>query len=175
MSTLILRGATIEKTESYCSSAGQCTTEIHFEAAWSEPVCEQLHWTKEPEGFGNGSLDGQLAGISMIVEPNGKDLKDYRYEISIDTVGKFKHKASVKDNEVVDRSLTFIVTTTAEDAHLVLDKWLRMVGPSDSKAQVKVQYNAKQQMELPAAEAEETPIDKPRGRKRNIAEAGAVQ
>jgi len=169
MSSITFRGATIKSYTSYCSTGGQRCIEIEFDAAWTKPVCNEMGWTEEPEGFGNGSLDGQLSATSMICEPNGKELKDYRFDTGVDKIGSFKHKAKVKDGEVVDRSLTFIATTTAEDAHEVLDKWLRMVGPSDSTAVVVVKYNAKEQLPLvddkqatiPGAEPE-----KPRGRKK---------
>lgn len=188
MSKITFRGATIDKYESYCSNAGQTTVEIHFKASWSEPVCETMGWTKEPKGFGNGSLDGKLAGISMMVEPNGAQLRDYRFDIRIDSIGKFKHVAKEKDGEVVDRSLTFIATTTDESAPLCLDKWLRAVGPSDSTAQVAATYNAEEQMDLaedgePSEEDSDTetaPVEsatltKTRGRRREHPATEAVQ
>lgn len=175
MSNLLIRGTTVEEVLSYCSTAGQRMIEATLEADWSEPVCPEMGWTVEPEGFGNGSLDGKLNGINMILEPNKKDLKDARFDIAISTVGTFKHKATVKDGAVVDRKLRFKITTVAEDAHLVFNNWLTQVGPSDSKAQCRIIYNAEEQMTMDAPPAEAVPSEvteeRPRGRKMKLADA----
>jgi hypothetical protein len=130
-----------------------------------------MNWTEQPQGFGNGGLRGKLTGISLTLEPNSKDLKDYALELhQLGSISSFKHKVNVKKGEIVGESLTFVVTTMDPDAHVVLDKWVEMVGPSDSTAQLKVQYNAKQQMSLDDQPAADAPAeDKPRGRKRTEA------
>lgn len=174
MSQLTLRGVTVEDVYCYCSNEGKRTVEITCRAAWSDTVCDELAIVKEPSGFGNGSLKVQLAAVSMILEPNSKPLKDYRADMSISKMDKLRHIAKTEEGDVVTRQMEFVVTTIAEDAMLVMDKWLTFVGPSDSTAQCKITYNAKQQLELVEPDATtDVPAgeDKPRGRKRNVAEA----
>ena len=174
MSKIIFRGATIDRIKSYCTKAGHRTVEIAFRAAWTDTVCEEMNWQLEPTGFGNGALEGKLAGKSMAVIPNGVKLKDYGFDIPINTVEKFKHVAEVEDGDVVSRHLRFVVKTISDDAPLVLDNWLKNVGPSDSLAQVTVQYNTEEQMPLVDPSAPETTEAAPRGRRKATAD-GAVQ
>lgn len=174
--SLLLRGVTVQDVAMYCSNEGKRTVEIKCRAAWSDTVCEELGVVAEPNGFGNGSLKCQLAAISMILEPNSKQLEDYRLDIAVSKADKFRHIAKTEEGDVVTRQLEFVVTTIAEDAAVVMDKWLTHVGPSDSTAQCKITYNAKQQLPLTesgdSAPAEEPVGEKPRGRKRS---AEAVQ
>lgn len=167
MSNLILRGVTVQDVSLYCNNEGKRVAEIKCRAAWSDTVCEEMGWAKEPLGFGNGSLNSSLGAISVILEPNSKGLKDYRIDITASKVDKFRHLAKTEEGETVTRQLEFVISTLAEDAALVLDKWLVNVGPSDSTAQCKINYNAKQQLELVEPPAGED--DKPRGRKREQA------
>jgi len=153
MSSILIRGAAIEQCLFYCNSAGQRTAEISFSSAWTQPVCEAFGWVFEREGDGSGSLDGSLAGISMMCEPNGKDLKPYRFDIPISKVHAFKHKAHVEDGKTKRRELTFIVTTVDDGAMPAVWEWIKSVGPSDSKAQLKITFNAEEQMELPETDS----------------------
>ncbi len=170
MSQLIIRGAHIESYSGYVANNGQFTIEAKLRANWTEPVCSEMGWTVEPQGFGNGNLDGQLYGISMILEPNKQALKDYRLDIGIAKVDKFKHVAKVKDGEVEGRELEFVVTTCAEDAGAVLENYMRHCNPGDDRGQCKITYNAEEQQSLVEGE-EEVVAEKARGR-RKAAEAG---
>lgn len=170
MSQLIIRGTKITKINGFVSANGQMTYEFVCRASWSDVVCKAMCWTEEPIGFGTGALDGKLHGISMILEPSSKNLKDYRFDLSISQVGKFKHIAKIEDGEVSGRELEFAVTTVAEDAHIVLDNYLRHCGPGDDRGQARITFNAEAQQKLeeqPEGEIEE----KARGRKAKSAEA----
>ncbi len=148
MSQLIIRGAHIQSYEVYCASNGQFTIEAKIRANWSDTVCREMKWTEEPQGFGNGSLDGGLAGISMILEPNKQVLKDYRLDVGISKVSKFKHVAKIKDGKVEGRELEFVVTTVADDAGAVLENYVRHCNPGDDRGQCRITYNAKEQKKL---------------------------
>lgn len=170
MSQLIIRGTRIIEFSGSVSANGQMTYEFKCRSTWSDVVCREMGWTEEPVGFGNGSLDGKLHGISMILEPSSKPLKDYRFDLAISQVGKFKHLAKVEDGEVSGRELEFTVTTVADDAHIVLDNYVRHCGPGDDRGQAKITFNAEAQQKLeeqPEGEIEE----KARGRKAKSAEA----
>jgi hypothetical protein len=164
MSSLIVRGAKIEDASIYRSKGGQLTVDVKFRASWSDVVCETMAWTKEPSGFGNGALEGQLFGVSMMLEPTSKNLKDYRLDIGISQVSKFRHLAKTEDGEVVSRELEFIVSTIADDAPAVISEYIRHCGPGDDRGQLKLTYSAEEQQTLgeEGAPAEE----KPRGRKK---------
>jgi hypothetical protein len=126
-----------------------------------------MGWQTEPNGFGNGSLEGKLAAVSMSLEPSAKNLKDYRFEITCNSVHGFKHKAKTEDDTVTKRELEFIVTTVAADAATVLAGYIEHCGPAADAGQCKIQYSAEAQMEI--GEGEPVP-DKPRGRKKAAAE-----
>lgn len=168
MSQLILRGTSIDHVKMHCSTNGQMTYEITCRAAWSDTVCREMHWTEEPQGFGNGNLDGKLFGINFILEPTGKQLKDYRFDIPISQVAKFKHVAKIKDGEVSGRELEFVVTSVAEDAPVVLSSYMAHCNPGDDRGQAKIVYNAEEQTKL--GEDGKPADEKPRGRRKEPAE-----
>jgi hypothetical protein len=169
MSKLTLRGTSIEEIKSWCATNGQRTVEIKCKAAWSEPVCEEMGWSFDPSGFGNGSLEGSLSAVGMIIEPADKQLEDYRFDLAISKVDKFKHVVETDEGDIVSRHLQFVVTTIADDALAVLDQWLKVCGPAEAKGQCQIRYEAEKQMELgeggePAEEEAPEPVV--RGRKR---------
>lgn len=170
MSQLIIRGASLrETTFKATKKSGQMTTEATFRASWSKPVCKEMGWTEEPTGFGNGMLEGKLTGISMTMQPNDKKLKDYAFDISINSVGQFKHVILTdKDREGTREELQFVVTTVAEDAHAVFFQYMKMCNPAEDRGEVRITFSAEEQMELEEEEPE--PEAKPRGR-RKAAEA----
>ena len=100
-------------------------------------------------------------------------MKDYKFDVPADQVDSFKHVPVMKDGEVVDRKIRFVIKSSSDEVTMVTHHWLKNVGPSDSKAQCRINYNAKQQMPLPgtsngAGAAEETTpeaTDTPRGRR----------
>lgn len=164
MSQLITRGTALKEISAYCSENGQFTVEAKCRCSWSENVCNELGWTFNAEGFGNGSLEGKLLGISWIMEPNGKALKDYRFDLTINSVGKFRHILTKEDHH----ELEYVVTTVADDAIVVLSNYLAHCGPGEDLGQAKIVYNAEEQTTLGEGGA---PADeKPRGR-RKAAEA----
>ncbi len=174
MPQLIIRGARIAGSSFKEGTGGGVEFKILIEADWSEPVAEHLKWTQKPEGFGRGALLTKLVGKNFIMEPNSASLKDYRFDMQAGLIDQFKHIPVVKDGGVVDHKLSFIIHTTADDAHLPLYNWAKFVGASDSKAQCRLNYSdmEKDQMKLgedgkqptiPGAEAEP---EKPRGRKK---------
>lgn len=175
MSQIIFRGVTIEEANSFCGNDGKRTFEVKCRAAWSEPVCKEMGWSYEPDGFGNGSLDGSLATVNVAMEPNGKLLKDFAFDITASKISKFRHIAKIEDGDTVSRQLEFVITTLDEEAHTVLNNWLVSVGPSDSTAQCKATFNAKvkdgtvedkRQQTIPGTEVEPPAEEKPRGRKK---------
>lgn len=168
MASLIIRGTKLMEFTGYCANSGQMTYELKCRAAWSDTVCEAMGWQKEPAGFGNGSLEGGLFGISMILEPSSKTLKDYRFDIAIGKVASFKHIAKTEDGDVVHRELEFVVTTTAEDAPVVFSRYMEKCCPGDDRGQAKIQYSEEEQQELGD---EGAPAEKPRGRRKAAAEA----
>lgn len=165
MSSLLIRGAKIEKAEMSCANNGQRTIKITFRASWSDTVCREMGWSEEPVGFGNGSLDGQLFGISMMLEPSSKTLKDYRIDIPISQVGSFKHRAKTEDEHTVKREIEFVVTTVADDAAVVIDNYIKHVGPGAERAQCKITYSSEEQQELGEGGAPAEP-EKTRGRRK---------
>ncbi len=189
MSQLILRGVTIVNV-TLAASSPKREIEIKCRATWSDTVCKQMEWTEEPKGFGNGGLEGKLFGVNMILEPNKKELKDFRFDIPISLVSKFRHIAKSEDGEVTNRELEFVVTSVDDEAPLVLDNFLKHVSVSDDAGQCKITYSAEVQETLgeggqPAdkdqptlgegGEPAPTEIDKPRGRRKSAAASEAVQ
>ncbi len=168
MASILIRGTRIKEATMYCSQSGQRTIDFTCRASWTDTVCDQFGWQKEPNGFGNGSLEGKLAAISMRMEPNSKSLKDYAFDIPVSSVHGFKHKAKTEDDTVTKRELEFIVTTTAPDAHDVLSLYLEKCGPAEDAGQAKIQYSPEEQMEI-GEEGTPEPDAKPRGRKRDQA------
>jgi hypothetical protein len=168
MSSILIRGTRIKEATMYCSQSGQLAVDFTCRASWSDTVCETFGWQKEPNGFGNGSLEGKLAAISMRMEPNGKQLKDYAFDITITSVHGFKHKAKTEEGTVTTRELEFIVTTVAEDAPAVLANYIQHCGPGEDAGQCKIQYSADEQQTLEEAPAEEAPEEKRRGRKKEV-------
>lgn len=168
MSSLIIRGTRIMEYTGYCNNSGQHAVDFKCRANWSDTVCEGMGWAFEPKGFGNGSLEGKLFGINLIMEPNKKELKDYRFDIGISQVSKFKHIASVEEGDVVSRELEFVVTSVADDAAAVLKEYVQHCGPGDDRGQCRITYNAEEQQSLPTGEGEEAPEanEKVRGRKK---------
>lgn len=160
MSKLITRGTALQEYTAFCSSNGQRTVEAVFRCAWSDTVCEEMSWQKDPAGFGNGSLEGTLLGISLIMEPNAKNLKDYTFDLTISKVGKFKHVLTKDDHH----ELEYTITTVAEDAVEVLDRYLQKCGPADDRGQAKITFNAEEQQGL-VDEGEEV-VEKTRGRRK---------
>lgn len=167
MSQLLLRGCRIEDYTGYCSTSGQGTIEIKLRAAWTDTVAREMGWAEEPTGFGNGNLEGGLNGISMILEPNKKDLKDYRLDIKISKVYKFKHRAKTEGGDVVTRELECVVTTNEEGVVSYIEQYVCRCGPGDDRGQCKIVFNAEEQMKIegtePAAE------EKTRGRRKESA------
>lgn len=164
--SILIRGARVLDANMYCSNSGQRTIDVTFRAAWTVPVCEHFGWQQEPNGFGNGSLEGKLAAISLKLEPSSKLLKDYSFEIPISSVHGFKHRAKTEEGTTTKRELEFIFTTTAPDAAQVLANYIEKCGPAEDAGQCKVAYSPEQQMEIGeegAAEEAETPR---RGRKK---------
>jgi hypothetical protein len=169
MASIIIRGTRIKEATMYCSQSGQLTVDYVCRASWTDTVCEAFGWQKEPNGFGNGSLDGKLAAITMKLEPAAKTLKDYAFELAINSVHGFKHRAKTEDDTVTKRELEFTVTTVAEDAAMVLSRYIQHCGPADDAGQAKIQYSPETQMEI-GEEAEGSEADgKRRGRKRDQA------
>lgn len=175
MSQIIIRGTKIEEV-SFKPGNPSPIFKIKCRANWSETVCEAMAWSKEPQGFGNGNLEGQLLGISMILEPSARTLKDYRFDMKISSVGSFRHLAKTEDEKVVRRELEFVVTTIAEDAAVVLANYVAHCGPADDAGQCKITYSAEEQGTLTETPAEGE-ADKPRGRRKEkeAEAAGAVQ
>lgn len=164
MSKLTTRGTALQEYTAFCSENGQRTVEAKFRCAWSDTVCHEMGWQSDPAGFGNGSLEGTLLGINLIMEPNAKNLKDYAFDLAISKVGKFKHVLTKDDHH----ELEYTVTTVAEDAVEVLDRYLQKCGPADDRGQAKITFNAEEQQTLEDAAPEEG--EKVRGR-RKAAEA----
>ena len=171
MSSILIRGTRITDAKMYCSQSGQLCIDFTCRAAWSDTVCEEFGWQKEPNGFGNGSLEGKLAAISMRMEPNAKNLKDYAFDISVNSVHGFKHKAKTEEGTITKRELEFIVTTTAEDAPAVLALYLQKCGPGEDAGQAKIQYSAEEQQELGEGGEAAEPETKRRGRRKEAPEA----
>jgi hypothetical protein len=171
MSSLLIRGTTLKSFKTFCNKSGQMVVEAKFRASWSDTVCSTMGWVDKTEGIGNANLEGKLFGISLSMEPNKPALKDYRFDISINQVAKFKHVVAVEEGEVVGRHLEFVASSTAEDAHQVLYEYAKHLGPGEDIGQAKIQYAAEKQMKIgedaePPIAAEEA---KPRGRKRDQA------
>ncbi len=158
MSQLITRGARIMDASFYCGSNGTALTlEIKMRAAWSEPVCREMHWDFTPEGFGNGKLEGSLNAVSLTLEPNDKKLKDYAIDIGVGLVSKFRHIAKTEDGDTVKREMEFVVTTSGENAAKALPSvatYVEMCGPGDDRGQCKITYNAAVQETLPGTKSE---------------------
>ncbi len=178
MSSILIRGASITGFWAETNNEGKVAVIINMVADWTKNLADEMKWTEEPSGFGRGALTNKLIGRTMILEPNGAKLKDYRMDLSIGLVNQFKHVPVVKDGNVVSRKVEFQVHAIAEDSQLYLSlfNWQSNVGPSDSKAQCKISFSDKEkdqmklgddgkQATIPGTEAE--PIDKPRGRKRD--------
>jgi hypothetical protein len=172
MSTLIIRGATLKEIKGKCSAGGQFIMSAKFRAAWTDTVCKEMSWTEEPSGFGNGKLDGELLGINMIMEPSAKNLKDYRIDIPISKVSKFRHIAKTEDGEITHRELEYVVTTIFDDAPVLLSNYLKHCGPAEDAGQCRITFNAEEQQKLDIAPAEES--GKQRGRRKG-ADAAVVQ
>lgn len=168
MASIIIRGTRIKDANMYCSNGGQLTFDVTCRASWSDTVCDQFGWQKEPNGFGNGSLEGKLAAISLKLEPSSKLLKDYAFEIPISSVHSFRHRAKTEEGTTTKRELEFIFTTTAPDAPQVLALYLEKCGPAEDAGQCKVAYSPEEQMEI-GEEGEPAPEDKRRGRKKDQA------
>jgi hypothetical protein len=164
VSQLIVIGTKIEEFTGFCSANGQMTYEFKCRSAWSDVVCREMKWTEEPLGFGNGNLDGSLYGINMILEPNKAALKDYRFDLPISKVSKFKHVASIKDGKVSSRELEFVVTTVDETTPQVISLYISKCYPGDDRGQAKIVFNAEEQPKL--GENGKPAEEKPRGRKR---------
>lgn len=170
MSKLVIRGTKIDDAKFYAASTGggAFTLEIKFRAAWSKPVCDQMGWNSQPDGFGNGKLEGKLTGISLSLEPNATNLKDYALDITIGQVDSFRHIAKTEDGEVTTREIEFVATASGENALKALHyiaTYVEHCGPVGDRGQCKITYNAEEQMEIEEA----PPIvadEKPRGRKK---------
>lgn len=172
---MTLRGASVESVKAKCSTGGQRQVEIRMTAAWSDVVCREMQWIEVPTGFGKGALEGELAAVNIIWEPSDKRLLDYRFDMTISKVNKFKHVTETKDGEITSRHLQFVVTTIADDALEVMDQWLKFCGPAAAKGQCKIRYEAEKQLELGDGDA--PPIaaegdEKPRGRRGGKAAEG---
>jgi|SRR5579885_5269 len=172
MANLIIRGVRLMEYCGYCNNNGAMVYELKCRAAWSVPVCEQMGWQKEPNGFANVGLEGKLYGISMVVEPNSKNLKDYRFDININLVGGFKHIAKTENENVVHRELEFVVTTSAEEAPMVFSNYMAHCCPGDDRGQAKINFSEEEQMDLDeGGDGEWDGAEKkPRGRKKQEAE-----
>lgn len=178
MSQLIARGVRIEEFKCYAgSSGGAFTMEIKLRAVWTKEVCENMGWTPEPSGFGNGKLDGKLFGVSMQLEPNAKTLKDYAIDISIGQFDSFRHIIITEDGDVRGHEFEFTATASGENALKALPfvaTYIEKCGPAGDRGRAKLTYNAKEQQSLPTGEGEEAPEANEKVRGRNKA-AEAVQ
>lgn len=168
MKSLILRGAVVDECLMYSTNTGR-VIEIKLHADWSEPVCEAMGWAADPEGFKGGNLDGKLFGVNLILEPSKKDLKDYRMDIPIGSVGAFRLKTTSKNGDQTGTELCCTITTQNEDAHEILNKWLIHV--MDNPAQAKINFSEETQQQLVE---EPAPSDgKQRGRRKEAAAPAA--
>jgi hypothetical protein len=167
MSTLLIRRTQVIEYTGYCNNSGQHCVEIKCRASWSDTVCEELGWEPDPKGFGTGALEGKLFGVNMILEPNSKNLKDYRFDIPISQVSKFKHIVKMEEGEVSGRELEFVITTVAEDAAAVLKNFVQHCGPGGDRGQCKIQYNSEEQQKLDVEPEAEQTTSKPRGRQKS--------
>ncbi len=174
MSKLIIRGVEIEDFKCYAASSGggTFTMEIKCRADWTKEVCNAMDWNYEPNGFGNGKLEGKLFGISMAMEPNAKTLKDYAIDISIGQVGSFRHIAKTEEGAVTKREFEFVATAAGEHALKALPfitSYVEHCGPAGDRGVCKITYNAEEQQTLTDAEPEAE--EKVRGRRAKSAEA----
>ena len=173
MASLLIRGTRLKEAKMYCSNSGQLAVDFVCRSAWTDTVCDQMGWMKEPQGFGNGSLEGNLSAVNMILEPNSKNLKDYRFDLKVNSVGSFKHKAKTEDDEITKRELEFTVTTVDPDAPAVLALYLEKCGPGDDAGQARIVFVSDEEEEAKQTTIPGVEVEGPRrGRKKN---AEAVQ
>ena len=145
MASLLIRGTRLKEAKLYCSNSGQLAVDFTCRASWTDTVCEQMGWTKTPEGFCNGGLEGDLAAVNMMMEPNNSNLKDYRFDLKISSVHTFKHKAKTEEGEITKRELEFVVTTSDPQAPAVLALYLEKCGPGDDAGQAKIVYTTEEE------------------------------
>lgn len=165
MANLTIRGARVNAISAYLAKSGQVCVEIEIHADWTDVVCQQLGWADSPEGFGKAPVGESLFASNMIMSPNKAGLKEHEIDLKLNKVEGFTYVPTKdKAGNSNGAELRFKAVSTADDALITMDDWMRSVQDTDKSA-CKITYSEETQQELgeggtPAADA------KPRGRKK---------
>ena len=150
---ITFRGAHIVNFDMRQSSNGETSfVRVHMRADFSDPVREAMGWDPRPEGWGGGSLDGELAGVEMMLKPSQGELGKYAFKMPIRTVKNFELIVKGSDDEE-EEILAFTVETNAKRAYAPLGLWVENIGTA--KAALTVTYAEDEQLEIGGVTATE--------------------
>jgi hypothetical protein len=151
--TILFRGAVLRYFDVRQSPKGEgMWVNIHMSSDFSEPLRAAMEWEDLPESYHGGDLDGELAGVEMMLVPNGKEMKQHALKLGIRYVTDFKVVELKQKDEDPVRQLQFKISTNSAKAHVYLGNYLKAVGRG--VGQLKISYSEQQEL-APAEDRQE--------------------
>ena len=150
--TIIFRGVTLRNFDVRQGQNGSGTyVNIHMSADFTEPVRMAMKWDPFPAGYKDPKLEGELAGVEMVLKPNSRELASHALQMPIRKVSGFSVVClKQKDDKPDEHELRFTVMSNSKGAYARLGKWMDNLG--EAKAQLKVMYNEGEQPKLDGVE-----------------------
>jgi len=149
MPKLICRGAFVRFVDlRFDEKSNSNYVKLNLTAEYSDVVRAAMEWEPLPDSFEGGDLTGQLGPGSLLLTPNGRDMKKHEMELEFNRVDSFsavRVKDRKTDAETVE--LRFCVVTQAPHAAAIVEGYLAKIG----KGEGQLRFNYEVQQELPAA------------------------
>jgi hypothetical protein len=147
--TILFRGAVVRYFDVRQSAKGEgMWVNIHMSSDFSEPLREAMDWEDLPASYHGGALDGDLAGVEMFLNPDGKQMKQHALKLAIRSVSDFNVVELKQKDKDPERQLQFKISTNSDKAHVYLGNYLKVIGRG--AGQLKISYS--EQAELAEAE-----------------------
>ena len=111
----------------------------HFRADFTDDVMADMEWQPRAEGWGGGTLLGELVGQEMALMPSNRELAGiYGFKMPIRSVKSFALtvKQGKKKEDEDEEVLTFELTTTSKRAYVAFGKWIENIGKAKSSLTV---------------------------------------
>lgn len=144
--TILFRGAVLRYFDVRQSAKGEgMWVNIHMSSDFSEPLREAMGWEDLPESYHGGDLDGELVGVEMFLNPNGKELKQHALKLAIRSVTDFKVVELKQKDKEPERQVQFKISTNSAKAHVYLGNYLKAIGRG--AGQLKISYSDQPQLE----------------------------
>lgn len=150
MASMVLRGVTIRYADLRVEKEGAVFCRLHLQADLSRPVMDDMGWDEIPDCVTSPSrMTGALAGRTLSLVPNDKDLKRHGFDLECNDLGDFV-AVPQKNGEgaVTGHRLNCIARSLEVSAISKVEAYCRLIG--EGHAQMTVSYEKQESLNFDA-------------------------